>query len=458
MPPLYEPDGHWLTDTFVFPHDGVYHAFSGIARRQAAWNWGHDGMSIGHAISTDLVHWQDRGVALEPTGGDAFDSLAVNVGCVLEHDDRFYLFYWTRRKQDAVPFIGLAISDDLEHWDRAMDRPVIDADPRWYETEIIADDAGGIHGSGLRDPYVWLDEDDGRYHMTFASRVNEGPLDGRGCVGQAVSDDLLTWTCTEPLLAPGYYSEMEVPQVFSLGGRWYVHFHTNMTIWMSVKGRREIPDHDQIPAHFYWMADHPAGPWERPREHVLAGSGGHICNPLAVRVLDDFAGNPTVIHFHMARANRDDDGPDEPGPLALPKTLGTTADGLLTSGMHPAVEERMQPGSGRPGTAFVAEVTLTPDPHAGNGIILWDAYRLLLVGDGLALHRIRDNKVIAHRPLPSLPAGDTTLQVVACDAYLDMFLDGRWLLTAPAYERQSDAIRAMPEGGREVQVRNLCLA
>ena len=60
--------------------------------------------------------------------------------------------------------------------------------------------------------------------MFLAARANTGPLDGRGVIGLARSKDLLSWEMLPPVSTPGDFTEMEVPQVVPLNGRYYLLF------------------------------------------------------------------------------------------------------------------------------------------------------------------------------------------------------------------------------------------
>jgi beta-fructofuranosidase len=74
--------------------------------------------------------------------------------------------------------------------------------------------------------------------MFLSARVNVGPLDGRGVIGLARSTDLLSWEVLPPISIPGDFTEMEVPQVVPLNGRYYLLFCTSRhaSVRLSKKG------------------------------------------------------------------------------------------------------------------------------------------------------------------------------------------------------------------------------
>ncbi len=60
--------------------------------------------------------------------------------------------------------------------------------------------------------------------MFLSARVNQGPSDGRGVIGLARSTNLLSWEVLPPVSMPGNFTEMEVPQVVPMNGRYYLLF------------------------------------------------------------------------------------------------------------------------------------------------------------------------------------------------------------------------------------------
>jgi beta-fructofuranosidase len=81
---------YWIWD-FWFADDGErHHVFFLRAPKsigdpqQRHWN-----ASIGHAVSTDLRHWQPQPAALEAAPPPAFDDGATWTGCVVRHAKRW---------------------------------------------------------------------------------------------------------------------------------------------------------------------------------------------------------------------------------------------------------------------------------------------------------------------------------------------------------------------------------
>lgn len=221
------PDS-WVWDFWIVEDQGTYHAFFLYASRALHHpDLRHRRAAVGHAISTDLVTWERVKDALVHGSPPSFDQTATWTGSVVRGaDGRWYMFYTGSTLADEgqlVQQIGLATSDDLFTWVKHDRNPVVSADPRWYAP------VGGPQpwqDEHWRDPWVMADPDGDGWHMLVTARSNDGPLDERGVIGHARSQDLLTWTVQPPLTAPGAgFGQLEVPQVENVDGRWVLIFN-----------------------------------------------------------------------------------------------------------------------------------------------------------------------------------------------------------------------------------------
>ncbi|MEV6873249.1 glycosyl hydrolase family 32 [Amycolatopsis sp. NPDC051128] len=214
------PDS-WVWD-FWFADDGDrYHLFFLYASRAL-----HDPearhyrASVGHAVSTDLVHWTRIEDALVRADAPAFDDLATWTGSVVRHPDGTWFLFYTGATRAAggknVQRIGYATSPDLVTWQRSPENPILAADSGWYETL----DAGW-HDEAFRDPWVFADPGGDGWHMLITARAGTGEPFERGVVGHAVSPDLRHWELRPPLTAPGPrgFGQLEVLQAEVVDGR-----------------------------------------------------------------------------------------------------------------------------------------------------------------------------------------------------------------------------------------------
>ena len=225
---MYIPELHYLWDFWlVSPHewegDSLYHLFYLQAPRTLSDpNMRHGVATVGYAVSHDLRQWKYCGTVLEAGLPGSWDDRAIWTGSVTIRDGVAYMFYTALSKASRAPVqrIGLAISSDLRHWERHPGNPLLEVDTRWYEQQGTE----RWQEQTWRDPYVVYSADEQAYYMFLSARVKSGPLDGRGVIGLARSTDLLSWEVLPPVSIPGDFTEMEVPQVVPLNGRYYLLF------------------------------------------------------------------------------------------------------------------------------------------------------------------------------------------------------------------------------------------
>lgn len=196
----------WVNDPLGLTYrDGTYHLYFQHVPGTAGWahtcHWGH-------AISSDLLHWTERPVALAPGEGDA--------GCwsgsvVTADDDETVLFYTS---VDAPPDFHLGrirtarpTGPDLEKWVKDP-RPAVEL-------------PDGVPARTFRDPYVV--RDGGQWWML----VGAGLADGTATALAWSSEDLLRWRYTGPVASrptadrdPLWTGAMwECPQLLRVGNR-----------------------------------------------------------------------------------------------------------------------------------------------------------------------------------------------------------------------------------------------
>ena len=207
------PD-RWIWDSWYVWDGDVCHAFYLCASRGLIDpNRRHRNTNVGHAISRDLINWEILPDALSPSDGPAFDSWTTWTGSTVKGDDgRWWMYYTGTSREDGgdVQSIGLAVSDDLIHWEKHGTSPLVRADSRYYETL----DKTLWNDEAWRDPWVFkLESDPDLWHMLVTARANHGEPMGRGVVGHATSQDMINWEVQPPLSEPGSgFGQLEVFQ------------------------------------------------------------------------------------------------------------------------------------------------------------------------------------------------------------------------------------------------------
>lgn len=210
---------------FVRDDDGLFHLFY-MRHNMYAENEDTE-KDIGHAISTDLMHWTQLDSVLMVQPG-TWDSSHVWAPTIIRDGPTWYMFYAGVANQ---PFpwnwyqrIGVATSTDLMHW-RHYDEPVLTG----HMLPWAFADSSQMDGAQLRDPFVMDDPDHpGDWRMYFVTEA--AAARGQLIVGTARSQRGFTpWTDSEPLWctdAAHYWGWVESPHVFRHDNRWYLFTST----------------------------------------------------------------------------------------------------------------------------------------------------------------------------------------------------------------------------------------
>ncbi|MBP3666822.1 MAG: family 43 glycosylhydrolase [Clostridia bacterium] len=208
-----EPGGSLIDHSFI-EKDGVLHLF--YNRGYIGYLWDQRFVdSIGHATTTDLLHWDIHPPVLTAEAG-GHDDYQVWSPAVVEHDGRYWMFY-TGVNFHVAQAIMLAVSDDLYHWEKVSRQPV------WTAGDWCGWDAG--KWSDCRDSMIFKD-DDGTFYMYYCSTYPAEDGTRRACVGAASSRDLIHWQEEGFITVPNLRSNAESPYVMKKDGKYYL-FYTN---------------------------------------------------------------------------------------------------------------------------------------------------------------------------------------------------------------------------------------
>ncbi|MEQ8173310.1 MAG: family 43 glycosylhydrolase, partial [Candidatus Eremiobacterota bacterium] len=221
----YCPEGRYLWDSWVLEDniDGekIYRLYHLDAVDNGNPESRHDIASVRQAISKDLVNWKDLGPTFLPGPAGSWDDGPIWTGNVYKKNDGTYLFFYTARNHRDGQFqrIGLARSENGVTWERS-DKPLVVPDGTWYETMEISP----VYRA-WRDPFVIKDEKSGKYLMYITAKTKYGHDIYKGCIALAVADEIEgPYEVKQPVLAPGLYAQMEVPQIIEKEGKVYIFF------------------------------------------------------------------------------------------------------------------------------------------------------------------------------------------------------------------------------------------
>ncbi len=282
----FEPQKGWMNDPngLIF-FRGRYHAFFQHFPHAPVWG----PMHWGHAVSDDLIFWEELPIALYPDmpyeeGGGCWSGSAV------VKDDKLYLFY-TSVSEELGQTQSMAVSEDGISFTKYEHNPVIAQHP----------DDGGFD---FRDPKVVKIGD--IYYMVCGS--------GKGGVGKILlyrSPDLYAWRYVGVLFESADYGKVfECPDFFPLGEKYMLMFsqmgvktHSTVMLYGDFDGSEFTPLSVHRPE---------AGPQFYAPQTLLDDKGRRI-----------------MIGWLYNWGKKPDEGADYAGALTIPREIKMT-DGRLT--------------------------------------------------------------------------------------------------------------------------------
>ena len=278
----YRPAGINMWDTWCIEREGEVHMFHLQSPALESTRPKEDLQCLGHAVSKDLIHWQERPLSIPPNTPGTLDDMQIWTGCVMEHAGLYYLYYTMRSTRDHGngQHIGLATSPDLETWTRHPGNPVISPNPAYYISHVRPLPLPHYASSGIggtvdcRDLITVPDPSGKGWYGFYAARIwaDEGPE--QAVIATVHSTDLIHWKHLPPAFVPKKYNCIEVPDVFYLNGRWYMTCLTGQHY-----GNRGIfTDPNFSRGTIYAYSDRPEGPYhEFEEDNVLIGGNDGSC-------------------------------------------------------------------------------------------------------------------------------------------------------------------------------------
>lgn len=322
----YRPDPTKLLlwDNWMFPDpDGRrIHLFFLANLPDRPWEW------VGHAVSSDFVHWEELPAIQLCRSQDSSDANPFGSGMVFAVPQGGYMMSYTTNLKGPAQGIAFLHSDDLLHWRKCQSEPQIMACPPYYQTdakECVTDPPA------FRDAFVHQSSD--AWEALISAHSVSGPMQSRGCIARYRSDDpvLGQWQAMPPLFGPGITLQMEVPEPFQYGSKHYLIWSTG-----GFAGRPcHVPSRGNSTGTYYAMSDRYEGPYECPPDNLLIGAGWNIDTPTSPERFHGYVGrviqwnNEFLLYHHYCY----------PCPAAaFPKRIIQHHDGTLTCGYWPGIE------------------------------------------------------------------------------------------------------------------------
>lgn len=107
----------------------------------------------------------------------------------------------------------------------------------------------------MRDPYVFYNEEDENYWILISARRLDMPVTRRGCIVLYRSKNLKDWTYYGPIYSPGHTNCPECPEMYKMGGHWYLSYSRFSEFVNTI----------------YRVSESPFGPWRKPKKDGIGG-------------------------------------------------------------------------------------------------------------------------------------------------------------------------------------------
>lgn len=181
---------HWMNEPHApIYYNGKYHLFYQFNPAGPFWHQIH----WGHAVSNDMIHWEDSPVALSPTEGTAARD-GVWSGSATYDENGVPVLFYTAGHDEMKPnqMTGMARPADskdmnLKHWN-------MNPNPVTIQEENIDTPMGKVMFGQFRDPYVWRDGE------KWFQLVGSGVEKSGGTALLYSSEDLEQWKYEKPLM------------------------------------------------------------------------------------------------------------------------------------------------------------------------------------------------------------------------------------------------------------------
>ena len=180
----------------------MYHAYPGEGYEEGA-------AEIGLAWTEDenLLDWHFHGdPVFSWRDGADWEKGGLYKCFLLEHEGRFYIFYNAKNVTAGnwIEQTGMAISDDMIHWTRPYDHPVLPVEEGAWDSKFAS------------DPQVFWDSRENQWVMFYFGLGNLS-----ACEGLAVSSDLHHWKkFPAPILTIGKPGELDCTYAHKPGMIW----------------------------------------------------------------------------------------------------------------------------------------------------------------------------------------------------------------------------------------------
>jgi len=295
------PPANWLNDpNGVIQWQGQYHIFYQYNPNGPFWGTIH----WGHAVSTDLVHWEHLPIALTPDPGTV-DADGCWSGYIVNDDGVPTLIYTGLRNRVQLPCLATS-PDNLVTWQKYDGNPIIPAPPE------------GLEVTGFRDHSIWRAADGLWYQI-----IGTGFKQGGGAALLYRSTNLRQWEYLHPLYS-GDFDKVgivwECPDFMALGDK-------HVLLISSTADRQAV----------YYIGNYNDYKFEPIHEVRRLDYGGYLYAP---QTLEDAIGRRIMWGWiREGRSSQSQKAAGWTGVMSLPLLLSLQANNDLSLSFAPELQE-----------------------------------------------------------------------------------------------------------------------
>ena len=284
----YHPRGMYMWDTWYLQQGDTTHLFHLQVKRPNSRRPDADEGTIGHAVSKDLIHWEELPTAVRRGPGD-YDGGFLYTGCAVESAGTIFLFYCGNSYPSNMPrareAMCLATSRNGIDFTKHPGNPIIDPDPNRYYVAKDPPAPFPHHAqkdTDCRDLAVVRDPA-GNGWLGYVVMRLKGQPDAfhSACIALCRSKDLMQWEVGPPCCTPNRFNCFEVPDVFEMDGKWYMIALTGDGYGQS----QRWSDPATTCGTIVFQAARPEGPFEEVRDNLLLASKKNVWQGFSARTV-----------------------------------------------------------------------------------------------------------------------------------------------------------------------------
>lgn len=267
----------WINDPngFIW-YKGQYHLFYQCFPYSVQWGRMH----WGHAVSNDLVNWEDKGIALYPSKKD--DRSGCFSGSAIEHNGKMHIFYTGVNYTEEDPEnINHCLNDNFISAQLMItSENGITFDNVSHKKTVIPpiDEKAVGSMTHTRDPKVWRGKD--AWYMVIGSTV-----DSTGRLLFYKSNDLENWSYLNFAEKENFGWMWECPDYFEVNG-------TGITVFSPMGFFKDGKEYDSAPVCMFSSFDENTGEMELSETYQLFDCGLDLYAPQSTT---DEEGNRVII-------------------------------------------------------------------------------------------------------------------------------------------------------------------